>query len=169
MPASFGSAPDGSALNASEASGGAGARRGLQSEESDTSSSTSQECSGTPVLFPPQEHYHVVLTSREALQDLGVHFIDTSGKTVFPVFDNRLAVPSLSEGLDAKEIRNQEEQLKSKGAVLPLAKYFALQGFGNRKTPVACGACKGKFAVFLPDCEPCATTLDRVLNTRGGG
>ncbi|PHJ16120.1 transmembrane protein [Cystoisospora suis] len=105
-------------------------------------------CSRSPVSFPPQGTFNLVITDREALGELGVNFVEPTGKPVFPVFPNALELPSLNESLDAKEIRQEEDRLKSKGFFLPTTKYIALQRAGNSGILTECGACRSAGYLF---------------------
>lgn len=85
-----------------------------------------------------------VLTDRDALLDLGVQLDESAGRLIYPVVQNGVSVPSVSEGLEQKKVKEEEERLKTKGFSLMPVKYIALQTLQTLGQPLVCGACQGK-------------------------
>nr|CEL66063.1 TPA: hypothetical protein BN1204_018900 [Neospora caninum Liverpool] len=110
--------------------------------------STNGECETTGPGFAPEADYELILTSREALAEYGVHVSGDSGHVTHLTYRDRVAMPRVPQLLQDRVTEHHDEELTRSG-FLQGREEVVLVRSRSLEQPLVCGACfrGGRYSV----------------------
>ncbi|CBZ52101.1 conserved hypothetical protein [Neospora caninum Liverpool] len=102
--------------------------------------STNGECETTGPGFAPEADYELILTSREALAEYGVHVSGDSGHVTHLTYRDRVAMPRVPQLLQDRVTEHHDEELTRSG-FLQGREEVVLVRSRSLEQPLVCGAC----------------------------